>query len=156
MQDGQLWIMDANGYNARQASNIEGGISNVKFSPKGDAVLFTREVKTGKTTADLYPSLPKANARIIDDLMYRHWSQWEDDQSFPRFLRAFQRAGDLRLRDRHPGRRTLRQPPESFRWGRTARMEPGRAENSLYLQEKTGTQAAPFDRFRHLYLRHRH
>lgn len=80
MQDGQLWIMDANGYNARQASNIEGGISNVKFSPKGDAVLFTREVKTGKTTADLYPSLPKANARIIDDLMYRHWSQWEDDK----------------------------------------------------------------------------
>lgn len=79
MQEGQLWTMTATGTDKRQASNIEGGIANVKFSPKGDAVLFTRDVKFRKTPAELYPEQPKANVRIIDDLMYRHWNNWEDD-----------------------------------------------------------------------------
>lgn len=79
MQEGQLWTMTATGTDKRQASNIEGGIANVKFSPKGDAVLFTRDVKFRQTPAELYPELPKANVRIIDDLMYRHWNNWEDD-----------------------------------------------------------------------------
>ena len=79
MQEGQLWTMTATGTDKRRASNIEGGIANVKFSPKGDAVLFTRDVKFRQTPAELYPELPKANVRIIDDLMYRHWNNWEDD-----------------------------------------------------------------------------
>lgn len=79
MQDGQLWTMARDGSGKKQASNIEGGISNVKISPKGDAVLFTRDVKYRETTAEMYPSLPKANAIIVEDLMYRHWNQWEDD-----------------------------------------------------------------------------
>ena len=80
LQQGQLWTMTPTGQDARQATHIEGGIENVLFSPKGDAVLFTRQVKYRPTTAELYPELPKANARIIDDLMYRHWNTWEDDK----------------------------------------------------------------------------
>lgn len=80
MQEGQLWTMAPSGTDKRQAGNIEGGIANVKFSPKGDAVLFTRDVKFRKTPAELYPEQPKANVRIIDDLMYRHWNDWEDDR----------------------------------------------------------------------------
>lgn len=80
LQQGQLWTMTPAGEDARQATHIEGGIENVLFSPKGDAVLFTRQVKYRPTTAELYPELPKANARIIDDLMYRHWNTWEDDK----------------------------------------------------------------------------
>jgi len=53
-------------------------IDNVKYSPDGNWVLFTKNVKLDETTKDLYPNLPKANARIINDLMYRHWNFWED------------------------------------------------------------------------------
>lgn len=79
LQQGQLWTMAPDGSDKRQASRIEGGIDNVKFSPKGDAVLFTRRVKYRPTPAELYPQYPRADVRIVDDLMYRHWNAWQDD-----------------------------------------------------------------------------
>ena len=52
---------------------------------------FTRDVKYHReTTAEMYPSLPKANA-IVEDLMYRHWNQWEDDMVSARVLRSVRR-----------------------------------------------------------------
>ena len=36
-------------------------------------ILFIKSVKLDPTVNDIYKDLPKANARIIDDLMYRHW-----------------------------------------------------------------------------------
>lgn len=78
---GQLYESNWDGSNAVQVSNIDGGISNVKVSPNGEYILFSQDVKTRRTTAEIYPDLPKANAKIIDDLMYRHWDSWEDDMS---------------------------------------------------------------------------
>ncbi len=48
------------------------------FSPAGDHVLYTKDVQIDKTTLDLHPDLPKADGRVINDLMYRHWDTWED------------------------------------------------------------------------------
>lgn len=78
---GQYHIMNADGSNRKQLTNIEGGISNIKAFDLPDgriALLFTKSVKLGKTTADLYPDLKQAEAVIIDDLMYRHWDHWSD------------------------------------------------------------------------------
>jgi Tol biopolymer transport system component len=58
--------------------NIEGGIDNVKFSPDGKYVLYSKEVKVNKSLHDRYPDLSKAQAYQSDDLMYRHWDTWED------------------------------------------------------------------------------
>lgn len=75
---GQFWEADWDGSNAKQISNTVAGIDNVKFSPDGKFVLFTRDVKMTKSTQDLYPSLDKSSGEIYDDLMYRHWNEWED------------------------------------------------------------------------------
>jgi dipeptidyl aminopeptidase/acylaminoacyl peptidase len=74
----QLWEIDPTGLNRRQVSDIDGGISNFAYSPTGTHVSFTREVKLDPTVQQVYPDLPKANARIIDQLMYRHWDTWND------------------------------------------------------------------------------
>ena len=74
----QLWEMDAAGGEATQITSFPGGISNFAYSPDGKHISFTMDVKLDQTVNELYPDLPMANARIIDDLMYRHWNQWHD------------------------------------------------------------------------------
>jgi len=77
----QLWKMDEDGSNRVQISNIDGGITGFKLSPFEKRVMYTKEVDLVKDVADVYPDLPKANARIIEDLMYRHWDSWTDSYS---------------------------------------------------------------------------
>jgi dipeptidyl aminopeptidase/acylaminoacyl peptidase len=74
----QAWVMDADGTGKEQISRVDGGMNSLAFSPTGDKVLYTRDVQINKTTADLHPDLPESDARIINDLMYRHWDTWED------------------------------------------------------------------------------
>lgn len=75
---GNWYEANVDGSNPMQLTNDSDGIDNVKYSPDGKWVLFTKNVKLDKSTNDLYPTLPKAHVRIINDLMYRHWSTWED------------------------------------------------------------------------------
>jgi len=75
----QAWLMDpARPEEAIQITSAENGIANLKPSPAGDAVAFTMDVKMDSTVNELYADLPKADARIIDSLMYRHWDSWHD------------------------------------------------------------------------------
>lgn len=74
----QLWEMNPDGSDMKQVTDIDGGITGFSYAPTGDKLLFTKEVKIDATLQELYPDLPKADARIIDDLMYRHWNEWED------------------------------------------------------------------------------
>ena len=74
----QAWSLDpANGHTV-QLTNIEGGIANLKASPTGKHIAFTIDVKMDDEVVDLYADLPKADARIIDGLLYRHWNAWHD------------------------------------------------------------------------------
>ncbi len=73
---GNLWEMNLDGSNPHQISDQEMG--GYIYSPDGKKILFVRDVKYDKSTQDIYPDLPKANARIITGLMYRHWDEWED------------------------------------------------------------------------------
>jgi len=75
----QVWIMNADGSNRQAITTGANTYSTLKVSPDGKKILFSRDVKTRSTTKDIYPDLEKANAKIIDNLMYRHWANWEDE-----------------------------------------------------------------------------
>ncbi len=74
----QAWMIDPSGGKPRQLTHVEQGIANLKASPAGDAIAFTVDVKMDDKVAEIYPDLPKADARIIDSLLYRHWNAWHD------------------------------------------------------------------------------
>lgn len=74
----QIWEMNDDGKNKKQLTDVDGDITNYLFSPNGQVLMYTKEVKVDKDIHDRYPDLKKANARIEDDIMYRHWNTWED------------------------------------------------------------------------------
>ncbi len=74
----QIWEMNPDGTGKTCISNIPDGVNAFMYSPDQKHLLFIKDVKLDYTVQDLYPDLPKANAMIFDDLMYRHWDSWTD------------------------------------------------------------------------------
>ncbi|QDS96253.1 Prolyl tripeptidyl peptidase precursor [Roseimaritima multifibrata] len=74
----QAWMLDPAGGDPVQVTDIADGIGNLKPSPTGQSIAFTVEVKMDKEVSELYDDLPKADARIIDSLLFRHWDAWHD------------------------------------------------------------------------------
>lgn len=98
LQGGQLWIMGIDGKGAKKISDIEKGISEFEFSPKGGKILFTSNVKSAPKPVDLYPDLDKAEARVIDGLMYRHWDQFVEEIPHP-FIADYSENGISEVTD---------------------------------------------------------
>ncbi len=76
LKDGFLWEIELDGTNQNQVGYTE--MNGFEYAPSGGRILFTKDIQYDKTVNDLYKDLPKADARIIDDLMYRHWNAWHD------------------------------------------------------------------------------
>ena len=75
----QLYVINADGSGKTKLSEFpEQGLSNLKYAPKGNFILYSQDVKSSPTTLDMFPDLPKAEAKIMDDLNYRHWNVWDD------------------------------------------------------------------------------
>lgn len=74
----QLWEMNTDGSSKKQITFIEGGISDFKYFPNGEKIVIVKTVKLDQSVNDMYPDLPKAKARLENDLMYRHWDSWHD------------------------------------------------------------------------------
>ncbi len=73
---GKLCSMSIDG----SAVNVISGINDFEIfsvSPDGNKIYFTKRVKLDQTANEKH-NLPKANVRIINDLMYRHWNYWSD------------------------------------------------------------------------------
>ncbi|MDE6384464.1 MAG: S9 family peptidase [Paramuribaculum sp.] len=84
----QLWVMNADGSDRRQVTHVEGGLQGFLFSPAQDRVVLIGSVKYSRPASEIYPDLPKATGRLIDDLMYKHWDEWVTEIPHP-FISKF-------------------------------------------------------------------
>ncbi len=74
----QAWSLNPKDGGLVRITEGEDGLANLKVSPTGKHIAFTREIKLDQEVTELYDDLPKADARIIDSLMFRHWNAWHD------------------------------------------------------------------------------
>lgn len=74
----QIWEMTPDGTQQTIISDVKDGITGFNYAPDGSKIAYTKKVKVNPNVQDIYPDLNKANARIIDDMMYRHWDEWVD------------------------------------------------------------------------------
>ena len=75
----QIWKMKHDGSSKIQCSNFTDiEFEGFKLSPDESMVLTIEALKLKPTITDKYADLPKANARVEDDLMYRHWDHFDD------------------------------------------------------------------------------
>ena len=94
----QMWTMNADGTDRVQASEHPGGISGFLLSPDETKIVVIGNVKYSRDAADLYPDLPKATGRVIEDLMYKHWDEWVKEIPHP-FIGSFDGAKVSALQD---------------------------------------------------------
>lgn len=94
----QLWEINPDGSGARQITNIEGGITGYRYSPDIKRIAFTRPVKAKPGVAEKHPDLSHANARIYDDLMFRHWDEWVESFSHI-FIAEIERGKLVNIQD---------------------------------------------------------
>jgi dipeptidyl aminopeptidase/acylaminoacyl peptidase len=75
----QLWKIDPANNMKSQCSLFENKeIEGFKLSPTGREVICVEAIKMKSDIHDRHPDLPLANARLEDDLMYRHWDHYDD------------------------------------------------------------------------------
>ncbi len=91
MFKGQIWQKSLKGGDAKQLTNIEGGLENVKISPDGKSILFSKSVLLKEYhSVDKYADLPKSNVYIYDNLDYRHWDTWNDGRFNHPFIASYE------------------------------------------------------------------
>lgn len=72
---------------------VEGGVSNLHWSPSGRHFSYTQSVKLEELVTEKFKDLPEANARAYDDLLIRHWDHWHDGTFSHLFVRAADGSG---------------------------------------------------------------
>lgn len=99
----QLWEINPDGSSPVQISKIKDGISGFKYAPDMKHLLYIGTVKLDQDVHDKYPDLPLANARLYDDLMYRHWDSWSDGTYQHIFVASYGEAGLSNIIDLQKG-----------------------------------------------------
>jgi dipeptidyl aminopeptidase/acylaminoacyl peptidase len=72
-----IWKMNVDGTGKSLVSDVD-GIEDFLISADQQHVLTLQSIQIKPTINETYPDLPKANARVEDDLLYRHWASWDD------------------------------------------------------------------------------
>ena len=81
---GQLWVADSAGGNRVQLTNLTGGATGPVWSPTGSLIAFTTSVYPDCTTdacnaaRDSVAGANPVKAHVADQLMFRHWTAWDN------------------------------------------------------------------------------
>jgi len=89
----QLWEINPDGTSPVQISKVKDGISGFKYSPDMKHIFYIGTVRLDQDVHDKYPDLPLANARLYDDLLYRHWDTWSDGTYQHIFVASYSETG---------------------------------------------------------------
>ena len=82
-QGGQVWILDLATMKTRQLAKLEGGASTARWSPDGKWIAFLSTTVPSGDPAENAAYLKaeaakKSDGRVINTLMFRHWTEWKD------------------------------------------------------------------------------
>lgn len=95
-RNGQWWTMNGDGTHIRQMTHGSQAMENIRLSPRGRYILFSRKVKLKNVNGkDFYPALSKSNVQIYTNLMYRHWSTWFDGEFSHVFYATYDSTGKM-------------------------------------------------------------
>jgi dipeptidyl aminopeptidase/acylaminoacyl peptidase len=74
----QVWMYNLKSGNHTQVTNVHGSISGFVLSPDNTFMVLQRETYPDCKSEDCIKEMDdkKGTARIIDNLMYRHWNEW--------------------------------------------------------------------------------
>jgi dipeptidyl aminopeptidase/acylaminoacyl peptidase len=75
----QIWRMNPDGTEKMQCSSFQDKeIEGFKLAPDGKNIITIEAIQYKQSINEIYADLPLANARVEDDLMYRHWDHYDD------------------------------------------------------------------------------
>jgi len=101
LSDGNI-LFSAAGQLKSTGTSVPAGLGNADspvFSSKSGNAIWTQSVKIDKTASDMYPEYKNSSARIYDDLIYRHWTEWEDGEYNHIFVGIKQADGSFKAID---------------------------------------------------------
>ncbi len=82
----QVWMIPMDGGEARQLTEISTGAAGVKWSPTGTHLAFTSDVYADCVSDSCNKARneereeSQVKARVIEELLYRHWNHWKEDK----------------------------------------------------------------------------
>ncbi len=98
----QIYLMDLGGGEAQPVTDREGGCANLQWSPDGKHFSFTSQVREADDPKALFEDLPKAEARVYDDLLIRHWDHWKEGTFSHLFVVGIDGEGERDLMEGQP------------------------------------------------------
>jgi dipeptidyl aminopeptidase/acylaminoacyl peptidase len=79
LQGGKLYTATAEGMEMKEVKEAPDGIEAFELSPKGDKIMYIKNIKACTKPVDVYSDLDKADARTVSQLMYRHWDHFVEE-----------------------------------------------------------------------------
>lgn len=79
----QVWCIDVNGNNQRQISHADKDVEGFLFSPNEKKVILIHSVDNYSIINQKEEDLPLATGMVINDLMYKHWDQYNTSTPHP-------------------------------------------------------------------------